>query len=35
VFGVAFVAVFISRDDSRVTLGEYAAAGSRSEQLTT
>jgi putative membrane protein len=31
VFGIAFVAVFISilgRSDSRVTLGEYAAAGS-------
>ncbi len=31
VFGIAFAAVFISmlgRDDSRVTLGEYAAAGS-------
>jgi putative membrane protein len=31
VFGIAFVAVFISmlgRDDSRVTLGEYAAASS-------
>ncbi len=38
VFGIAFVAVFISilgRDDSRMTLGEYAAAGSRGEQLTT
>ena len=38
VFGVAFAAVFISilgRDDSRTTLGEYAAAGSRGEHLTT
>jgi hypothetical protein len=38
VFGIAFVAVFISilgRDDSRVTLGEYAAAGSRVDHLPT
>ncbi len=38
VFGIAFAAVFISilgRDDSRMTLGEYAAAGSRGEHLTT
>jgi putative membrane protein len=38
VFGIAFVAVFISilgRDDSRMTLGEYAAAGSRVDQLPT
>jgi putative membrane protein len=37
VFGIAFAAVFISilgRDDSRTTLGEYAA-GSRGEHLTT
>jgi putative membrane protein len=38
VFGIAFVAVFISilgRDDSRMTLGEYAAAGSRVDHLPT
>jgi cytochrome c oxidase assembly factor CtaG len=38
VFGIAFVAVFISilgRDDSRSALGEYAAAGSRGEPLST
>jgi cytochrome c oxidase assembly factor CtaG len=38
VFGIAFAAVFISilgRDDSRVTLGEYAAAGSPGERLQT
>ena len=37
VFGIAFAAVFISilgRDDQRMTLGEYAATGSR-EHLTT
>jgi len=36
VFGIAFVAVFISilgRDDSRMTLGEYAAAGSRVDSV--
>jgi cytochrome c oxidase assembly factor CtaG len=38
VFGIAFAAVFISilgRSDSRVTLGEYAAAGSRGERRLT
>jgi cytochrome c oxidase assembly factor CtaG len=38
VFGIAFVAVFINilgRDDSRVTLGEYASAGSHGEHLPT
>ena len=38
VFGIAFAAVFISilgRDDSRTTLGEYAAAGSRPGGLST
>jgi putative membrane protein len=36
VFGIAFAAVFISmldRSDSRMTLGEYAAAGSHGERL--
>jgi putative membrane protein len=38
VFGIAFAAVFVSmldRSDSRMTLGEYAAAGSRGEHLPT
>jgi hypothetical protein len=38
VFGIAFAAVFISmldRSDSRMTLGEYAAAGSHGERLPT
>jgi cytochrome c oxidase assembly factor CtaG len=38
VFGIAFASVFISmlgRDDSRVTLGEYAASGSVVDRLPT
>ncbi len=38
VFGIAFAAVFISmldRSDARMTLGEYAAAGSHGEHLPT
>jgi cytochrome c oxidase assembly factor CtaG len=38
VFGIAFVAVFINmlgREDNRMTLGEYAAAGSRVDRLPT
>jgi putative membrane protein len=38
VFGIAFAAVFISilgRDDSRMTVGEYAAAGSHPDGLPT
>ncbi len=38
VFGIAFVAVFMSvlgRDESRMALGEYAAAGSRPDGLPT
>jgi putative membrane protein len=38
VFGIAFAAVFISmldRSDSRMTLGEYAAAGPHAEHLPT